>query len=370
MANRFSTFVSKLARKLGMAVLISALALLTWSLWLYGKDRANYDERRTELAQQISVEEERANGELSELNAQRTAAAEALVVQEQRVVLAERVLKSLHESDPGILSRVFGDASEHATHEARLARVEVIKSDSLKRIVELQSETRAHEVAIAALEQRIGTLKDEASDLKREEHEAMHYLRAAWREGRWVIAGVFLAYLFGGVLVAFVLYYGWAKWVACGKSIQVGAESPALPVIGESSVVVEGSVWPGEHVWVRKRFLQSFDEELTRGRRFIFNWGSPISSLAAGLSRLVELRNASSRGERSVVFACVDDPFAELVIVAVPEGGSFVLRPRFLVACIADANQMARIRRRWRFFNWQSWVSGQFGYFEFSGPCR
>ncbi|MET0263735.1 MAG: hypothetical protein ABW223_12600, partial [Rariglobus sp.] len=34
------------------------------------------------------------------------------------------------------------------------------------------------------------------------------------------------------------------------------------------------------------------------------------------------------------------------------------------------ANQMARIRRRWRFFNWQSWVSGQFGYFEFSGPCR
>jgi hypothetical protein len=28
------------------------------------------------------------------------------------------------------------------------------------------------------------------------------------------------------------------------------------------------------------------------------------------------------------------------------------------------------IRRHWRFLRWQAWVSGQFRFFEFVGPCR
>jgi hypothetical protein len=88
------------------------------------------------------------------------------------------------------------------------------------------------------------------------------------------------------------------------------------------------------------------------------------------LSRLVELRNARSDGERRVVFAHAEDHFAELAIVSVPEGGSFVLRASFLMGLIVAGGRGPGIRRHWRLLDWQSWVAGQFGYFEFAGPCR
>jgi hypothetical protein len=102
----------------------------------------------------------------------------------------------------------------------------------------------------------------------------------------------------------------------------------------------------------------------------MLNWSTPLSCLAAGLTRLVELRNGRSDGERRVMFANADDHFGELAIVSVPEGGAFVLRAGLLVGVIAGLDQPPHIRRHWRIFSWQSWITGQFGYFEFAGRCR
>ncbi len=82
------------------------------------------------------------------------------------------------------------------------------------------------------------------------------------------------------------------------------------------------------------------------------------------------MRNERSDGERQVVFTCMNDPFAELAVVSVPDGGSFVMRAGFVMGMIADISRKPVIQRHWRWRSWHSWVSGQFGYLEFCGPCR
>jgi VIT1/CCC1 family predicted Fe2+/Mn2+ transporter len=370
MANRVFTFISKLARKLVMAVLIASLALVTYSLWLFGREQSGYDERRAQLTASTEAERISLRGQLQELNRKIEETTRALDGQRQRAVQAEKAIKALHELDPGAIDRVFGDGEQQRANDAQLVRMEALKTEAQTRIVELQAAAVVNEGARAELAQRVADVEREEDALKREKHAIEHYLRTAWREARWLVIAVFSLYLFGGLLLALVLYYGWAAWVGRGRPVELPTSGAAAPVVGESAVVVENAVWPGEVLWVRRKFLHANDEGLTRRNRLLLNWRMPLSCFAGGLVRLIELRNGRSGGERRVVFTNAEDNFAELAIVSVPEGGSFVLRAGFLMGLIAGLDQPPVIRRHWRFFHWQSWVTGQFGYVEFCGPCR
>ncbi|CAM2862216.1 hypothetical protein [Rariglobus hedericola] len=370
MAKPVFIFVSKLVRKLVMASLIAALALVAYSLWLFGKDQSSYEERRATLMTVTETERTRIDGELTVLNEKHQATVTMIEMQQQRSERAEKVLKNLHESDPGALDRWFGDAAEVKTHGERVASLEKIKTESQTRVVELQRDIVAGEQARKSLETQLVALDANLLTLKNENHAAAHYVRSAWAEARWWVLAVFLAYLFGGLVVAFVLYYGWASWVSRRKPVSLVTTGGGYSSIGESAVTVEDALWAGEVLWVRKGFLQASDNELIRRRRFMLNWRMPFSCLAGGLWRLIELRNGRSAGERRVVLASAADPFAEFAIVSVPEGSSFVLRAAFLHGIIMNSEQRLVIRRHWRLLCWQSWVSGQFGYFEFFGPCR
>jgi hypothetical protein len=143
-----------------------------------------------------------------------------------------------------------------------------------------------------------------------------------------------------------------------------------LPGVQESNVKVADELWPGEMLRVRPEFLQSSDEGLKQRRCLVLDWRRAFSCLASGLTGLLELRNHRNAGERHVGFASSKDSSAELTIVSVPEGGSFILRAGFLVGVITPSGKSVAIRRHLRLFHWQSWVSGRFGYWEFFGPCR
>ena len=82
------------------------------------------------------------------------------------------------------------------------------------------------------------------------------------------------------------------------------------------------------------------------------------------------MRNGRAVGELNVTFSTMDNPHIELAGVAVPEGGSLILRPSFLAGVITAADRPLRIRRRWALFRWQACLTLQFRFFEFEGPCR
>jgi hypothetical protein len=181
---------------------------------------------------------------------------------------------------------------------------------------------------------------------------------------------VVCAYLIGRFFVDLALFYGVAPSIARGKAVQLVQGEVVLPAVQESSLSVADELWPGEVLRVRPHFLQFSEEGLKRRLCLVLNWRRAFSCLASGLTGLVELRNERNAGERRVTFASSKDPFAELSIVSVPEGGSFILRAGFLVGVITTDGKSVVIRRHLRLFHWQSWVSGRFGYWEFFGPCR
>lgn len=370
MENPVLTTASKLLRKLAMAVLISALALVTYALWLFVRDHADFKEHRAQMSAQIDAERTKARAELSAVSQKTNVATAMLASQKQRSGLVEKALKTLRELEPGTLDKLVGNKEQQAAHDAQLARTVVMQTETQTRIEELQREVVAGEQTRAELEQKLAELDREQAQLKTEETAISHYLRVAWKEGNWAIYTVFFAYMFGWLVVAACLYYGWAQLSAKGRPVQLRKADVELPAIGESSVGVEHSLWPGERLWVRKRFIQSADMALTRRNRLLPDWRRPISWLLCGSCGLVELRNERSDGERQVVFTSMKDPFAELAVVSVPDGGSFVVRAGFVMGFIADIGLHPVIRRHWRVWSWQSWVSGQFGYWEFYGPCR
>lgn len=370
MANPVLAIVSKLLRKLGMAVLISALALITYALWLFVCDHADFNEHRAQRITQVEAERTKVRAQLSEVSKKANVDAAMLTNQKQRAELVEKTLKTLHELDPGTVDKLLGDKEQMAAHDAQLARAVAIQAETQTRIEALQREATASALARIELEQKLADLEREQSQLKTEDTAMAHYLRAAWTEGRWMIRLVFFSYLFGWLVVAAALYYGWAPLAAKGRPMQLRKADVEPPTIGESAVGVEHDLWPGERLWVRKRFIQAADMALTRRNRLLPDWRRPISWLLCGACGLVELRNERSDGERQVVFTSMRDPFAELAVVSVPEGGSFVIRAGFVLGLIADIGLSPVIRRHWRVWSWQSWVSGQFGYWEFYGPCR
>ncbi|MDC0976727.1 hypothetical protein OAR35_01395, partial [bacterium] len=65
-----------------------------------------------------------------------------------------------------------------------------------------------------------------------------------------------------------------------------------------------------------------------------------------------------------------EDPHTELSVIEVPGEASIILRPSFLVGVLTKDEEKVEIRRRWTLFRWQAWITLQFRFFEFVGPCR
>lgn len=370
MAHPAFELIFKLARKLIMALVVATLALLTHALWMYVRERGDYEEHRSGRIALVEAQAAEAGARLAEAVAKTDAAKAELAAQKQRAAQVEKLLTNLHAMDPGALDRLVGDREAQALHAGNVERAEKMKTATTTRIVELQREVVDGEGRVALLSAAHKVLVDEQASLRDENHAAFHYLRLSWNEGRWLVYGVFFGYLFGGLAVALALYYGWAPLAAKGRPLQFRANEVPLPVVVESALGVEHSLWPGERLWVRRRFLQTADDALTRGKRLVPDWRRPLSWWLAGARRLQELRNERSDGERTVVIADRENPFAELTVVSVPEGGAFVVRASRVVGMIADINSKPAVIRHWRWRSWHSWVAGQFGYWEFCGRCR
>ncbi|MFA6961970.1 MAG: hypothetical protein WC205_14535 [Opitutaceae bacterium] len=370
MANPVITFAAKLVRKLIVSALIACLALVAYSLWVYTRDAASFEERRSQMFATLTSERAIVEAKLQEAVKKQNDTAKALAIEQQRSVQADKTLKTLHELDAGAIDRLFGDADEQKKHTDRIARLEKLKADSQTNIVNVQRESVLGEDVRESLAIRKIELEQEESALRRDSNPVAHYARSAWTEAGWLIELVFFGYLLGGFIGALVLYYGWSKWVGRGRLLKLETESEVPPTIGESALTVEDSVWPGEVLWVRRGYLYSNEDGLTQRSRFVLNWSAPFSWMFGGLCRLIELRNGRSDGDRRVIFANSVSPFAELAVVSVPENGSLVIRATHVLGLIASAQSTPPIRRHWALFRWQSWISAQFGYLEFFGPCR
>ncbi len=362
-----------LLQKLAVAAVIVGLALAVYGLWLYAQEEGLLERGRLEKLQHAITERDQLLAAQQAVEKRIAGVRADLEEQKRRADKAAQIVAKLRELE-SFWDRWFGNREQQSANLEQIKRMEDLQNASKARLAELHGlvtktiwEKEGADVALRRANEQVAALEASQSQARR-------YLREAWERTRWWIAIALASYFLGPTLWAILLYYGVASFMTRGRPIKLGPEPAALPEVGESRVSIEATLQPGELLRVKEKFLQASDEGIAKSTRFVLDWRIPFTSLACGLVELVQMKHprgaAEGGGEYRVTLSNGDDPHIELAIVTVPAGASLVLRPSFLAGVIQREGDILVIKRHWRIFRWQAWISGQFRFFEFIGPCR
>lgn len=358
-----------LLQKLGAALLIVVLAVAGYALWLYVREEGLLEDRRVERLAQAQAERERLLTVQAAVEQRLTGIRTEVEQQRERVRQAEKVIALLRELESW-WDRWFGDREQQAANAERVRKMEGMKGDLAGKIEALQRGLTQALTEREGLDTALRRVNAEVATLEASRSRVREFVLVAWEKTRWYVAIALAAYFFGPTLWALTLYYGVAPLMARGRPIRLGPDPSALPEVGDSHVSVETVVRPGEVLRIKEKFLQASDEGVRRRTRFVLDWRIPFTSAACGLVELVEMTHPRDDSEFRVTASNGEDPHIELAIIDLPADGSLVLRPSFLAGVVHARHRRLVIRRHWRILRWQAWISGQFRYFEFRGPCR
>ncbi|MBI2515341.1 MAG: hypothetical protein HYV95_00340 [Opitutae bacterium] len=362
-------FLSWLLQKLTFAVLLAGLGLTAFGLWVFLRDNLDFDLRRSELVRALTGESRRIDAAMADVEARMTAMRTEYAALEERAKQAARVAHEV-ESQSGGLSRLTGDGAQLRENDERLARLRQMESDAKTRLTELHEQLTRAQWEKDGLGIAQGRMKAQLKQAEEQKSRILHYAREAWDKYGWHVLVLVGLYFLGPPLGRVGLYYGFAPFVSRRSPVVIGAAATAQPEVTVSRASVDVALHPGDTLWVREKFLQASDEGLTKRTRLLLDWRMPFASIAAGLTELIEMRNGAAAAEYRATFSSQENAQTEVAVIALPAGSSMVVRPSFLAGLIGEGGRRVAVRRHWRLLTMQSWVTGQFRYFEFVGPCR
>ena len=179
-----------------------------------------------------------------------------------------------------------------------------------------------------------------------------------------ILAGV----VFGPLLIKALLYFAVAPIAARRPPIRLapGEGGEAWSESARSAVSQRVPIEPGRELLVVPEALQSTPHDAAKATQWLLSWSMPLSSIAAGMVALVRIR---ASGPDFVLVSATGDPLTEIALIGVAEGSAMVLRPRALRGIVQPEGRPVRITRHWRLFSLSAWLTLQFRYIVFHGPC-
>ena len=174
--------------------------------------------------------------------------------------------------------------------------------------------------------------------------------------------------IFGPALIKGLMYFAVAP---------IAARRPAIRLVPSDRGAVSDQGGPSaasQHVplasdlemLVLPEAVQSTPHDAAKSTKWLLDWSMPLSSLASGMVALLRIR--SNRPD-FVRLSSIGDPLAEIATVAIASGSAIVLRPRALRGIIQPIAHPVRITRHWRLGYLSAWLTFQFRYLVFHGPC-
>jgi hypothetical protein len=361
-------FLAWLCRKVGTGLLLAIVAFTVLMAWIWVREQGFLEQERLIRLQSLQVEQKRIETALTEAGTKLGEFRDAFEEQRVRAERLDRIIANLSALQDW-WNFLFGDPEQNRLNREQLERAKTNQQSTQLMIEELSlkvEQTLGVQLDLVARRDAI------VQELLNEESPTglYHYVRTAWARAKWTIAILLVSYFFGPTVVKVLAYFGVGRLLVRSKPIVLRKEPRLMPEVTSGGVSLEVELWPGEAAWVKEQFLQSSDEGLERRTRFLFDWAIPLTSLSCGLVELVELSLRRAGESLTVTLSDMDDPHNELALVRVPDGGSIVLRPSYIAAVIKPLGGTLVVRRRWRLFHWQSWITGQFRFFEFEGPVK
>ncbi len=362
-------FLRWLFQKVGAAVLMVALALTAWALWIFLKDNVDFDLQHNEIVRALTGQRTEIREALGDVDRRQEQLLQEITAEKKRAEQAAGVVRKLKELE-STWDKYVGNPEQQKANAEQMPKMNAMQADAETKVANLEAaytrgtwERDGLELALGKLEERI--VKAEAQRSK-----VVHYLERAWERSKWWVVGALALYFFGPTVAKLGLYYGMAPIVMRGRPVRLNPAAGVLPEVGANRVSLEVPLQTGNRLWIRERFLQSSDEGVTKKTRMLLDWGMPFTCLASGLTELIELRPAKDASEQRITLSNQANPHIELALITLGEGSTLVLRPSFLAGIVTESGRKVKIRRRWQIFRWQAWVTLQFRYFEFLGPAR
>lgn len=369
MQSLLSKLFAWLAQKAVTLLVIVVLGVTGSALWIFVREHQLRERdrwvRRAELVAEL--------GRYPELRASAEARLQQWVVaietERQRIERAARLLQTLTDLDTW-WERWFGDAEQARRNRDRAASVKRLREEATQQIATLR---RAREEAareVTRIAEREAELRAELRSLEAAQPEWVRYLVRGWEQARTAVAVAIALYLFGPTLWKLIAYFALAPLLGRARALQLADRQTDGVRMETRGVSVDLSLWPGDCLHVRQRFLQASDEGLSRRTTLLLDWRHPVTSLASGLVELTSLRHPRAGTVAKVTLADARLAQQELCAVELSAGSSLVLRPRALVATVVHGEQPVRLRARWLFTHRHAWVTLHFRVFEVEGPCR
>ncbi|WP_114951393.1 hypothetical protein [Sphingosinicella terrae] len=139
------------------------------------------------------------------------------------------------------------------------------------------------------------------------------------------------------------------------------AAASAAPAVSQPVPVT-----PADELLVVPEAVQSTPHDAAKATQWLLRTSMPLTSLAAGMAGLIRIR---SRRPETVLVSATADPLAEIALVEMAAGSALVLRPRALRGLLQPIGRPVRITRHWRLAHLSAWLTLQFRYIVFHGPC-
>jgi uncharacterized protein (AIM24 family) len=374
-------FLRWVFEKFAAAALIGVLALTACGLWIFLKDRVDFDLWRQELIRTVDGERSKVRAAMADVELRMARLSAEMAAEDERGRQADKVLAQLKELESA-WDRWVGNPEQQKTNTERAKQVAALRGQITTKRAELQREFTRTTWERDGLAIALGKVEAKYQAVVEQKSKFRHYFDRTWEYeiGRgpirmalkWWLLTAMLLYFFGPTIWKLGLFYLVAPYIARSRPVRLQPGGAELPGVGASGVAAEITLAPGERLWVKEKFLQASDEGLERRTRSLLDWRVPLTCLATGLVELIEMKNAAGEGgaERRLTLSNQADPHSELAVITLPVGTSLILRPSFLAGVVLAADSRVQIRRRWQLFRWQAWVTLQFRFFEFVGPCR
>lgn len=175
----------------------------------------------------------------------------------------------------------------------------------------------------------------------------------------WILLGAVLV----PVLFKLFAFHAIAPLAARSRPIRLREGGSPL-VASASGMSVEVPLDRDSEVLLRSG-LQSSAADIQGGDQYLLDSRMPLTCIAAGLVNLQRLR--SDRPDHLVVTGT--DQNHRVAAIEVPAGGAVVLQPRALLGVKKPRGSRLAITRPWRLNRLISWITAQFRYVVFHGPC-
>ncbi len=183
----------------------------------------------------------------------------------------------------------------------------------------------------------------------------------------WILAGVILV----PILIKAVLFFVVAPLAdkVAPIKIEPGDGKSEEPRLLASGVSLNVEISGDDELLAHADYLQSSAKSAQKLTKWFLNHRLPFSSSLSGMWLLTRVR--AKEGERETIrISPTRDPLGELALIELPAGTSMVLYPRSLAAVIKPRGQEISIQSRWRLKSLHGWLTLQFRYLVFHGPCK